>query len=866
VSTRTKGLRESSRSRASRGRARLGIRYVDDRILLTDNHAWAYYRIPSVSWEFTTPEEREALATNITVALAAIRMADAEVHLRIAHRSYPAHAWATGLDATSDGGPGWREYLEQAYEHVWSKDFWAKEIYLGVRLGQRGMRAQLSGGMLSQFISAYNRGERGLGLIDEAVSGAEISKWTDSAERLGRALNASALAARHASSGEIAWLIRHTLIATAGEPVPSATRRRRWGAGEIDTLFEGQVHNGRTMLGLEHMTGESYAAFVSFARFPDVMSFPDGEPWLHYADSLPFPVEISSRMKLIPPAKASKDVSRRLAHARDMDAHIREAGAEAPIALAEQIAAARMLEHGITKERLPFVYGWHRLIVTAPTPELCVRRVEAVIEHYRDIGIDVVNSTGDQFSLLCESLPGERIRLNSYVQRQPLYTIAGGMPTATVELGDRPDAGVQGSGWIGPYIGETLGRARSIVHFDPLLAAARNRPTAIAITGEPGGGKTTLAMLLIYQLALRGATVAVIDPKGDAESLVEYLKRQGRKARVLPLGAAAPGLLDPFSFGVDLAEKRTMATETLRLLLPRMSEERESAMIQAVGAVAGTERPSLGKVIRHLEQADDPAWKNTGAVMRSISEMRLARLCFAPSVGQQIDAEGWTTVFTLAGLTLPDTTISRDDYSYEQRLSVALLYLVSQFARKLLNGIDRTAPKAIFLDEAWAITSTPEGAKLVPEVSRMGRSRNTALILVSQNAGDLLNEQVTNCLSSVFAFRSTERGEVANVMSLLGVAPSDEHKAVLRALGNGECIFRDLDDRAGRIGIDLISDELRNWIDTNPTRGRGSRGSQPGPSNPGATGSAGADAPPPHPASTAAGSSAVSTPAAEASP
>ena len=114
MSTRTKGLRESSRSRASRGRARLGIRYVDDRILLTDNHAWAYYRIPSVSWEFTTPEEREALATNITVALAAIRMADAEVHLRIAHRSYPAHAWATGLDATSDGGPGWREYLEQA--------------------------------------------------------------------------------------------------------------------------------------------------------------------------------------------------------------------------------------------------------------------------------------------------------------------------------------------------------------------------------------------------------------------------------------------------------------------------------------------------------------------------------------------------------------------------------------------------------------------------------------------------------------------------------------------------------------------------------------------------------------------------------
>jgi hypothetical protein len=801
----------------------MGIRYFDDRILLTDTHAWAYYRIPTVSYEFTTAEEREALATNITVALAAIRMQDAEVHLRIAHRSYPAHAWATGLDATSDGGPGWREYLEQTYQHVWSKDFWAKEVYLGVRLGQRGVRAQLTGGVLSQFVSAYSRTERGMGLEDEAVGTPEIAKWTENAERLGRALRASALAARHATNGEIAWLIKHSLMATAGEAAPSATRRRRWGLGEIETLFEGQIRNGRSLLCLEHLAGESYVAFLSFARFPDVMSFPDGEPWLHYSDSLPFPVEISSRMKLISPAKASKDVSRRLAHARDMDAHIREAGAEAPIALAEQIAAARMLEHGITKERLPFVYGWHRLVVTAPTRDLCVRQVEAVVEHYRDIGIDVVNSTGDQFSLLCESLPGDRIRLNSYVQRQPLYTIAGGMPTATVELGDRID---QNAGWIGPYVGETLGRARSIVHFDPLLAAARNRPTAVAITGEPGGGKTTLAMLLIYQLALRGATVAVIDPKGDAESLVEYLKGQGRRARVLPLNSAAPGLLDPFSFGMELAEKRTMATETLRLLLPRMSEERESAMIQAVGAVAGAERPSLGKVIRHLEQSDDPAWKNTGAVMRSISEMRLARLCFAPSVGQQIDAEGWITVFTLAGLTLPDSNTNRDDYSYEQRLSVALLYLVSQFARKLLNGIDKTMPKAIFLDEAWAITSTPQGAKLVPEVSRMGRSRNTALILVSQNAGDLLNEQVTNCLSSVFAFRSTERAEVSNVMSLLGVAPSDEHKAVLRSLGNGECIFRDLDDRAGRIGIDLVSEELKDWIDTNPTRAR--RG-QPGP-------------------------------------
>ena len=101
MSTRTKGLRES---RASRSRARLGIRYFDDRILLTDNHAWAYYRIPSVSWEFTTPEEREALATNVTVALAAIRMADAEVHLRLAHNFPQRRPLETALGERVFGG------------------------------------------------------------------------------------------------------------------------------------------------------------------------------------------------------------------------------------------------------------------------------------------------------------------------------------------------------------------------------------------------------------------------------------------------------------------------------------------------------------------------------------------------------------------------------------------------------------------------------------------------------------------------------------------------------------------------------------------------------------------------------------------
>ena len=403
--------------------SRLAVRYFDDRVLLTDNAAWAYFRLPTVSYEFTTGEEREALATNITIALAGIRMQDAEIHLRIAHRTYPAAEWALALDRTSDGGPGWREYLEETYAHVWAQDFWTKEVYLGVRLGPRGMGAQLSGGVLKQPSVKAQRASSASGRRDRREGDRPLD---GPGRRIGRALGGSALCPAPPPRRWRGYSLRG--VGVAGRPPPS-TVPRRTGARARSSRWSRARSNGRSYLKVEQpnftgagggATAASYVAYLSFARFPDMMPFPDGEPWLHYADALPFPVEISSRMKLIPPAKASKDVSRKLAHARDMDQHIREAGAEAPIALAEQIDAARMLEHGITKERLPFVYGWHRLIVSAPTEEICRQRIEAVIEHYRDMGIDVVNSTGDQFSLFCESLPGERVKINAYAQRQPL--------------------------------------------------------------------------------------------------------------------------------------------------------------------------------------------------------------------------------------------------------------------------------------------------------------------------------------------------------------------------------------------------------------------------------------------------------------
>src|SRR5260370_38481209 len=154
------------------------------------------------------------------------------------------------------------------YRQVWAKALWTKEVSPGVRLGARGVRAQLSGGVFAQFGAAYKAGEQLLGLEDDAVPRGEIAKWPEHADRIGRALAASSLAARHATADEVGWLFRHAITGCLGDPPPSAARRRRWGVGELEQLVEGEIHNGRTVLRMVHPRGEAHTAFLSFSRVP----------------------------------------------------------------------------------------------------------------------------------------------------------------------------------------------------------------------------------------------------------------------------------------------------------------------------------------------------------------------------------------------------------------------------------------------------------------------------------------------------------------------------------------------------------------------------------------------------------------------
>jgi len=777
-------------------RSRLPVRYLADRLAFSDDRAWAWFHIPTVSYDFLSDGERAGLLYGTVNALAAL--AGSECHLIAVPHAYDAEEWAAELsEATDQPAPGWDGYLATLTGHLSRGAFSQRRVFLGVDLGRRG---RPGGRLLDRFHAAA-------GLEDASVSAREVGRWSTKADAVERALSSSALRARPAAVDELRWLVQRAFWRGMVGPPPVGAPGQPWGRGELAALAESTIHNGYRSVVVEQPGGAAHVAFLAAARFPDVMAHP-GSEWLYHCDALGFPVEVSVRFRLVPPAEASTHAARKLAEASEQARHIAGTSADVPLALLEMTEQARELEYAVTKEGLPLVYGWPRFAVAASSADELDGRVDYLVEAYRDLGIDLARPAGDQLSLFLEALPADRLRVRAYEQRQALTTLAGGMFAATTDLGDRH----------GPYIGETTGRTRAPVQYDPLSAARRNLPTAVAITGAPGGGKTHLAELLLYQLAMRGAWGLLVDPKNEAGGLAELRELPG--VRVLRLGPDQEGLLDPYAVGATPEEGALLAADVLRLLLPPgLRTEQESALLQACRRESEVARPHLGGVVAWLTQDGGRSGRDLAETLASVGRLPLARLCFSRPGATSLAPDGRLLILQMQGISFPDAAVAPADYTVADRLAVAVMYLVTTLAGRLADA-SRAQAKVIALDEAWALTGSRQGRALVQRLARTGRSKNTALLLVSQNAADFLGPEIQNNFSAKFAFRSTQQEEVLAVLKLLGAEASPEHVSAVRTLANGECLFADVDGRIGALRVDLVLPELATAFDTTPRAAR----------------------------------------------
>ena len=613
--------------------------------------------------------------------------------------------------------------------------------------------------------------------------------------------------ARPATAAELRWLVqraqRRGLAAESERESPPA--RQAWG-GEVLALLDGVVRNGHRALRLgDEAEGTSLVCSLAFAHMPERMEFPGGAEWLAHYDMLDLPVEASVRFRVMAAHEAARQVNRQVARLRDQAEHIAETSAEMPLDVQENYEGARELERAVLRGQQPLIVCWPRLMVSAPTQQQLAARVTDLVEHYRGMGIELVRPGGDQLALFLEAMPGDRLRVRAYEHRMPPVTLAGSMYGASSEVGDR----------LGPYLGQTAGLARLPVTFDPLLAAPRNRPTAVSITGAPGSGKTNTALLLAYQARLRGTWVVIVDPKAEATGLAE-LPGLGRIQRVR-LDASYEGLLDPYQIEREPEEASLLAAELCRIFLPpALAREVEARLVTAAAAEAGEGRDaSLWGVVDRLDGAGSEAAREAAGALRSVSRMPMARMCFGGDQ-RQLRLDDALTVIQFAHLSLPATGTRPEDYAIPERLAVGLMRAVTALAGQLIEAGTPSQPKMLVLDEAWALTSAAEGQRLVERLARTGRSKNTALLLVTQNARDLLDERVTQCLSVRLGCRPGDERELRAMLGLLEVEPSPELMTTVSRFAPGECLLRDLEGRVGRVQVDLFPERLREAFDTTP--------------------------------------------------
>src|ERR687894_1118058 len=102
-------------------RTKLPATFLDDKVLLSESAAWAYFALPTVSYDFLGDGRRTALANGIAITLAGLR--DAECHLAVVPREERIGEWAAMLDrSVTRPASGWAGYLRMLQEHLAEQD------------------------------------------------------------------------------------------------------------------------------------------------------------------------------------------------------------------------------------------------------------------------------------------------------------------------------------------------------------------------------------------------------------------------------------------------------------------------------------------------------------------------------------------------------------------------------------------------------------------------------------------------------------------------------------------------------------------------------------------------------------------------
>ncbi|MGX6603869.1 ATP-binding protein [Micromonosporaceae bacterium Da 78-11] len=822
----------------------LEISEIAGHLTFTQSTVTAWYSLPEVRWAFRPDAEREALLSAISEQYAGL--AGFRLHLRRTNRPFPADEWARTVDSFTAkplpdvrGATSWSDHLVAAQRHLLSVNHAEGQTYLGVTFARRSLGDTFS--------------ERILRIFGKGTSDGERRKLGRTVEQFDEVLNAFGMRGRRVTPQELEWLLFRSVALCMAPPGPlSPVTNGQWDTGDLLALTE-QVERYRTPYGstvklVNRMTGEErHVAVLSVGRMEPLEIPEKHEPWLHFHERLPWPMELSSRIDILGSGSSFKNLEHRLRMIRSQQLDYAEHGIDAPPEL-ERLAKRALVIGDEMTTGLPVesarAHGWHRIAVGGATREECLERARRLIQLYsRELRISLQHPK-NQDQLAREFIPGEPIANTGYVRRMPVKLLAAALPQAASTVGDRR----------GDLIGRTSGTCRRPVFLDlHFPMEVRERSGLGVFVAEPGGGKSTLMGALGYLNARRGVQVTLLDPSGPLARLCSMPELKPY-SRVLNLTGSEQGTLAPYAliptpvrtefptgppgdreFEIAVsnarAERRMLVQDICSMLVPpQVAKEATTATLlrHAVRQVPAEETSTLDDVVRTLQGLDDNG-KELANLLLDTAEMPLALLFFGSPPKHLLGADSTLTVITMAGLRLPDLKIEREYWSAEESLALPMLHTAHRLAVRRCYGGSMSSRKMVGLDEAHFMEGWRSGRSFLVRLARDSRKWNLAAMVASQNPRDILGLDVQNLVSTVFVGRIAEDQEIASeALRLLRVPVHDGYEATLASLsqidtsssnrlGFREFVMRDVDGRVQKVRVDVSYVEgLLEHLDTTP--------------------------------------------------
>ena len=560
---------------------------------------------------------------------------------------------------------------------------------------------------------------------------------------------------------------------------------------------------------------ESYVAYFTISDVVGELDFPSSEIFYYQEQQFDFAIDTSMNVEIITNKAALHTVRNKKKELKDLDNHAWENNSETTNQVAEALDRVDELETVLDQSKESMYKLSYVVRVTAPDVEELKRRCNQVRDFYDDASIKLVRPIGDMMGLHNEFIPASKRYMNDYVQYVTSDFLAGLGFGATQMLGERD----------GIYLGYNVDTDQN-VYVQPARAAQGVKGSVTnalsgAFLGSLGGGKSLSFNLLTYYAVLNGAQALILDPKSERGLWKEKLPEIADEINIVNLTSdeGNKGMLDPYIIMRKTKDAESLALDVLTFLTGISSRDGKlfPVLRRAVRAVTNSETRGLLCVIDALRDDGSETALAIADHIESFTDYDFAHLLFSNGkVKQTISLEKQLNIIQVADLVLPDKDTAPADYTTIEMLSISMLIVISTFALDFIHS-DRSIFKMVGLDEAWAFLNVGQGKTLANKLVRAGRSMNAAVYFVTQNAGDVADENIKNNIGMKFAFRSTDINEIKKTLEFFGLDSEDENNQKrLRNLENGQCLFQDLYGRVGVIKFHVMFDYLFNAFDTRP--------------------------------------------------